>query len=675
MATITRRSHRSLISLATAYADQPADEALVIPEDLTALTDEEVATLAARSNEAFDALYGDGSATLSDEDMTALADLTTGIEALAAEQARRDDAQTERREAAAALAARVHLSTDTAEPDPDAEPDEDEGDDEDAEPDEAEPEVGPGDPNAEPNPPVEPVEPSQTASARGTLSINLRSANARQPQQARQRRTAQPTMRDVAYATTDTLGFGDHAPIDWNDAGAMLDKRLQGFSVGQYEAAQARGQHIREQHSLMAFHREIPKELMVASTGPDAMKIAMDAAVDQSRLPGGALTAAGWCAPSEILYDLCSGASRDGILSLPEVGVGRGGVMVPVNPTFASLYSAIGFHFTEADAIANKWAAGSAPAARANTTAYTLGQTATIGTTPMQVTVAGTSAGAPPTVPPFPGGTVVDGTVTWIRLAANPNAAGAKPCYTVTCPTWQDYRLEGDGVCIQADLLAVRGYPEMLAWVTQNALIAHDHQVSAGKISKLVAGSTPITMTTGTVGTAAPLLAAIELQVEHYRYSQRLSRNTLLEAIFPFWIRGAIRQDLSVRLSAGSEEFNVTDAQVDAWFRSRGVVPQYVYDWQALDQTAAASFKTWPTTVSFLLYEAGTWVSGVDDIITLDSLYDSTLLGQNKFTALFTEEAWLVAKRCIDSRLITVPVMSDGSTHAGVLLTGDLIGS
>jgi hypothetical protein len=177
-------------------------------------------------------------------------------------------------------------------------------------------------------------------------------------------------------------------------------------------------------------------------------------------------------------------------------------------------------------------------------------------------------------------------------------------------------------------------------------------------------------MTTGTVGTTAPLLAAIELESEHIRYSSRASRGLVLEAVFPFWIHGAIRQDLSVRL--GLALFDVTDAQIDAWFRLRGIAPQYVYDWQALDVTAESAFKTWPTTVEFLLYPAGTWVRGVDDIITMDNVYDSTQLGMNKYTALFTEEASLIAKRCNDSRVVTVPVWSDGSTHAGVLLENTL---
>ena len=609
MATISRRSTRTLISLATCYADQ-SDDALVIPEDLTTLSDEEVADLATRAGEAFDTIYGDGTVALSDGDYATLGDLTTGIEALAAEQARREDAQAERREAAAALAARARPGT---EPEPDGEPDA-EADDEDAEDDDAEDDDSDTEP-VEEQPAegaAETVTAAGTTQPRGRLAINLRSANRNQPKRQRQT-TSERTMRDVAYATSDSLGYADHAGLEWIDAGRMLDRRIGSFAKGQYEAAQARGQHIREQHSLMAFKREMPKELLVASTGPEAMMEAMNRAVDQSRLPGGSLTAAGWCAPSENLYDLCSGASRDGIFSTPEVGVQRGGINVPVSPTFADLYSKIGFHFTEAQAIAGEYAPG------------------------------------------------VDGA---------PNIVGDKPCYEIECPVWEDHRLEADGLCIVADLLTVRGYPEMLAWVTQNALIAHDHKVSAGKIAQVVAGSTPVLMTPDTTGTTAPLLAAIELQVEHYRYTQRLSRNTTLEAVFPYWIRGAIRQDLSVRL--GLAEFDVTDARIDAWFRSRGVVPQYVYDWQALDINPLNTFVTWPTTVDFLLYQAGTWVAGVDDIITLDTLYDSTLLGQNKFLALFTEEAWLIAKRCVDSRVITVPVCSDGTTHAGVLLDCDL---
>jgi hypothetical protein len=157
--------------------------------------------------------------------------------------------------------------------------------------------------------------------------------------------------------------------------------------------------------------------------------------------------------------------------------------------------------------------------------------------------------------------------------------------------------------------------------------------------------------------------------VEHYKSTSRMLRGATLEAVLPFWVRGAIRSDLSRRL--GLAMFDVTDAVIDGWFRERGVIPQYVYDWQDPAATAATAYTQWPGTVSFLLYAAGTWVKGVSDVLTLDTLYDSTLLGQNNFTALFTEEGWFVAKAGVDSRLINVPISSTGITNIGGTIMND----
>ncbi|QDP45420.1 major capsid hexamer protein [Microbacterium phage PiperSansNom] len=610
MSTISRRRFRpTLITLATAYADQ-AEESLELPEDLSTLSDDDLAALATRADEAFDTIYGDGSASLSDDEHATLAGLTDAIEALAAEQTRREEAGAQRRADADALAARKNaaLSSNTdadgADEDEDA-ADEDGEDGEDGEDNADDENADSEDDNA--------AETVTASAGRRAISVNLSAANrrARRAQPKRKTTATTASMRDYAFAATGELGVAMDSGITHAEAGQMLNKRLATFSQSTYASAAKRGQHMREQHPLMVLRRQIPQEFMVASANSveDAQR-AIKAAVDFSRLPGQALTAAGWCAPSEPMYDICTTASRDGLLSLPEVGISRGGILVPTTPDFAEFYAEIGFHFTEADAIAGRYAPGENP--------------------------------------------------------GDPNVVGSKPCYEMPCPTWEDYRLEGDGICLTADLIQQRGFPEALEWATENALIAHDHKVSAGRIRKIVAGSTPRVMTTGTVGTTAPLLAAIEVRAEAIRYNGRLARNTVLEAILPYWVRGAIRQDLSVRL--GVDLLSVTDQQIDGWFRQRGIVPQYVYDWQMLPVGAV----TWPSTVQIVMYEAGAWIGGVDEIVTLNSVYDSTMLGQNKYTALFTEEAWLVAPRCGVSELLTVPINSNGGTAAGELLEADL---
>lgn len=76
------------------------------------------------------------------------------------------------------------------------------------------------------------------------------------------------------------------------------------------------------------------------------------AAATESRLPGGSLVAAGgWCAPSETIYGpFCSLETIDGILSIPEVSVSRGGINFTKGPDYGTLAATWGFLQTEAEA-------------------------------------------------------------------------------------------------------------------------------------------------------------------------------------------------------------------------------------------------------------------------------------------------------------------------------------
>jgi hypothetical protein len=58
-------------------------------------------------------------------------------------------------------------------------------------------------------------------------------------------------------------------------------------------------------------------------------------------------------------------------------------------------------------------------------------------------------------------------------------------------------------------------------------------------------------------------------------------------------------------------------------------------------------------------------VRGLEPVIELETLYDSELLKRNKMTRLFTEQAFLVANLCTDSRVVTIPVCPSGATHCG----------
>ena len=605
----------------TVFADQADDSPvetfdLEIPENLSDLSAADLGDLRSKAVDAFQTLYAGGEFT--DEDLATLGTLTEGIEALSAEISTREQAAAERAAKAAEMAAKVGADKPVAEDEDDtsaeekaeAEEDVTEAEAEKKAAEEADKKAKAAAADVETEAQVDAEPEAVTAAApRGPIKLSGIRRHVHTPAPAITEETSvEDTTPKARMTVADVPGFVADSDASFEDLAVALDRRLQGFNSGAYAAAARAGRAMSERHSLAVVRKAFDERATVGS--PESADAAMAFAVNEKNLPGGSLVAAGgWCAPSETVYDLLEDESRDGLISLPEINVTRGGIKFTKGPKFADLYAAPSFNFTEEEAKAGKYQPTSA---------------------------------ADPT-----------------------NKVGAKPVYNVPCTDFEEVRLSAAGIHIQAGLLQQRGYPELVARTIRGALVAHEHKMSERVIAAMEAQSTAVSLDTGQIGALAPVLTAIELQVEHYRYAQRLSRSTTLEAVFPYWVRGAIRTDLSRR--EGVDLIDVPDSRIDAWFRSRGVNPQFVYDWQALTGEAG-TFKVWGGSVKFLLYSAGTFVKGGQDVITLDTVYDSVLLGQNDYTALFTEEGYLVAKRGHDARVVTVPLNPNGGTGTGIKL-------
>lgn len=575
----------------------------VIPEDLTTLSNEDLAALATQAQDAFDALYGDGSgAQLSEEDIEVLASLTEGIENIASAQAERDAAAEERTARAAELAAKVRgPQAEDGDEDPEAEGDTpDEESEEEAPAAEAEAEVVEG-------AVVEEKEEALVASApkRREIRVNMAGRVARHLPKAV---TEYAGIKDLLRVAGEGHQYVTGQGVDWDQAGLMLERRLQSVSLGTYSSAARRGQHISSKSPLLSVQKPFSDDLLITSQDRSHIEEVLNRAADETRLTGNSLVAAGgWSAPSTIMYDMLELETRDGLFTLPEVGVIRGGFHYTLGPDFGDLFAlATGFKFTEQNDIDGEY---------------------------------GVDANG-----------IGNGT------------EGSKPCFSIPDADFSEVRLGVEGLCITAGLLQRRGFPELVARVIRGALVAHDHRVAGRVLAEVEAGSDAVNMGSTMPGAAAPVLNAIERQVESLRYKTRMSRTASVEAVFPFWVRSVIRLDLSHR--DGVAMLDVTDAQIDGWFRSRGIAPQFVYNWQNLDTGLTGQGLVYPATVKFLLYPAGTWVRGSSDIITIDNLFDSVNLGENNYTALFTEEGVATIKRGHESRVVTVGLDGTGSVAA-----------
>jgi hypothetical protein len=364
------------------------------------------------------------------------------------------------------------------------------------------------------------------------------------------------------------------------------------------------GEHQIHKTGTAQIEVEYPAELVIddRTMTPFQMEEIMNRAADESSLPGGSLTAAGgWCAPSETDYGLTMEASRDGMLSHPEVGIRRGGLRWPLAPNFADFYANPGFKYTEAQVIAG---------------------------------------------------------VT-------------KPCITVPCPSFDEARLQVEGLCVKVDILTNVGYPEVVRNFTEGTMVAHDHWMNATKIAAMATIAGTAKVMPGLGATVTDSLNGLEIMAERTRQTYKLPLNATMEVVVPFWVRSAFRADLSNRTGVAYEA--VTDDQIRSYFKARKLNVQFVYDWQELplvDVGGTANINealAYPTTYNALMYPAGTFIFGTAPVINLSTVYDAASLAANQYTGLFTEQGWLVAKRRFHADLLTLPVCNAGRTGAANL--------
>ena len=296
--------------------------------DFTTLADDALATLRSEKVTAFTALTQLSAATAEQE--AEAIELAADIDAIDAESRSRKFT---------AVRGRTFAQ---AEPEPEPEPAP-------AEPTEPEPVVEPGtttDPEPQPEPAAEPeadpepvVEPAPTQTEAPAVTASATRTG---------RRPVLPgSGADLVTITAaaDT-GFALGQVLDLGDVGQGVINRLSNLQPPQ---GNGETEDLRK-FPVAKFAIDFPEDL-VLDRNSDPNEV-MRHVGDESRLDED-LVAAGWCAPSEVIYDLCGGEVVDGLVDIPEMQVKRGGFRHTRGFDFSTIYAAVGFNQTEAQAIAN----------------------------------------------------------------------------------------------------------------------------------------------------------------------------------------------------------------------------------------------------------------------------------------------------------------------------------
>lgn len=320
----------------------------------------------------------------------------------------------------------------------------------------------------------------------------------------------------------------------------------------------------------------------------------------------------GWCSPSVNRYAFFALDCQDGGIDLPTVGIERGGINFPTSPSLADVFT----------------------------------------------------------------GEFTSGTNPWLWTEtddiANVTGSPTKPCVRVPCPDFTNVRLECYGICLTAGNLIDNAYPEAVAHQIRLLQAALFHATNTRYIQQMVALSeTVVTGGAGGAGVISPVLYMVELAAVDYRTRFGMCQTDILEVVLPHWIIAAMRADATKR--TGVDMVNLTDAVIADWFDTRHIRAQFVSDWQVRTTallpggTASGGMNTWPTSVDFLIYAAGTFVRGNGMSLNLGVVRDSTLNADNDHTALWMEECHLIARFGVQSRQYRVNICADGTTGANDL--------
>lgn len=553
---------------------------LNLPEDLTTLTADELAALASAADAEFTAVAeAIGTSTPTPEQ---LADLEALEAASAALDARSNEAAAE--DAQRADAARDLLAARAARTAPAPEPEEEEL-------------------VVEPEPDVaaEVVAEAEAATAQAAEPVTASSSTFKG---LAARKGAAPAnvapKAEIGFRMARNVPKFREGTVGYKELAAVVNGQTP-TSIVHANRGPVKGFADQTAMSLASLERDFGTRVVTAETLDEAAEQVeaivagytyQKAQFDQD----GAITAgAGWCSPSETSYEFCGVSPAEGLLSLPDMNISRGGIRRPMEMDFSELYATLPFRYTEA------------------------------------------------------------------QLLTNPT----KPCVEIPCVEFEEKRVEALGLCITAGILQRRSYPESIEHFMQEAMKAHQIKVSLWSIDDMVSDSTAIVFPAAALplGSAGSILNSISLRAEVIRQKERVGRETLIEGVAPSWLLAAAQADMA--LQQGRDVKSVTDAEIDAWLADRNVRIQWVSHWQPLPESSVY----WPGSAQVLLYPSGAWYRHLANVIELGTLYDKAMLQLNRYTALFTEDEYLVDRRCKVSEVLTIPICTDGSIGARESIT------
>lgn len=193
---------------------------------------------------------------------------------------------------------------------------------------------------------------------------------------------------------------------------------------------------------------------------------------------------------------------------------------------------------------------------------------------------------------------------------------------------------------------------------------AHLIKVSVWSLLDAEADSTPYTIPAmRLLGAAGAFLNGVALRAVVQRQKERLAKDAPIEGKTPAYMLDVAKADMAMQ--QGKDVKSITDAEIDGWLASRNIFMEWVQHWQPIPEASVR----WPSQVRTLLYPRGTWYQHLEHVIEVGTLHSKDMLQKNRQMEFFTEDEYLMDRRCKTSEVLTINVCANGSVGAREQIT------
>lgn len=250
--------------------------------------------------------------------------------------------------------------------------------------------------------------------------------------------------------------------------------------------------------------------------------------------------------------------------------------------------------------------------------------------------------------------------------AAGYPPTAVKPCIAVECPDVLDAQVDAVSQCVTFGNLNYRVFPEQVEAFLEDLAVMFAETKEIHYLDAINAGSTSVNTTppySATRGTNFALAQAAHA----YRKRNHMPTDAPLDLLAPDTLLPYLRVDMVNDLHLGLSFLGATDEQVRAeLFAAHNLNVTFYYDSatganQAFNGAqSAGGLNLWPTTYRLYMFSPGTWVRL--DLGTLDVgiVRDSTLNSTNDLQ-IFSEQWIQAVKVGIESLRLNLTLCADGT--------------